>query len=158
MRTLTVMLVLIHPWYVNAVSKTRHEVANNVTNNMLALDGHAQQPTVELNPAYRFYCVWQEARQPALASWTQGEWENALDVGRRGSPYVDACVLGLTKRSWAIILTCLSMVVILACIPLLLLVARRRQPGQPLIPGCCMCCDCCPPKRDLGPPLHFATM
>merc|ERR1719336_3488752 len=94
--------------YVNAVSKNHQEVANVATNSQLEVSGHAQQPIMELNPAYRFHCVWQEARQPALASWTRAEWAEALDIDRGDSLYADPCLLGLTKLCWAVILTGLS--------------------------------------------------
>mmetsp|Transcript_22612 Transcript_22612/g.51736 ORF Transcript_22612/g.51736 Transcript_22612/m.51736 type:complete len:180 (+) Transcript_22612:50-589(+) len=50
---------------------------------------------------------------------------------------VDPCLLGLTKVAWATIAALLSMVVVLACIPFVLIVSRRRPPGQPLF-GCCI--------------------
>jgi len=158
MRTLILTLGLVQPWHSNTLSEIRHEVANDATSNMFTVGEHVQQPTMALNPAYRFHCIWQGTRQPALASWTRDSWAKALGLHKRDNLYADPCLLGLTKLGWAVILTVFSMAVIFFCIPLLLIVSRRRPPGQPLIPGCCTCLDCCcKPEMNLGPPLQLVT-
>mmetsp|Transcript_74393 Transcript_74393/g.210503 ORF Transcript_74393/g.210503 Transcript_74393/m.210503 type:complete len:193 (-) Transcript_74393:82-660(-) len=114
--------------------------------------------TVELDPTYRFLCVWHERSGPGLATLpmprvTLQAWEAVMkDMGQPGMStlgsvrYDDPCVLGFTKLTWACFLTGISMIIVIVCIPVLLLISRRRPPGAPIFPDCC-CDSCCQAKR-----------
>lgn len=63
---------------------------------------------------------------------------NGTVVGVNGTVVVvDACVLGISKYGWAVVLTALSMMVLLMCIPLVLSISRRRPPGTSMCPALC---------------------
>mmetsp|Transcript_115020 Transcript_115020/g.358175 ORF Transcript_115020/g.358175 Transcript_115020/m.358175 type:complete len:158 (+) Transcript_115020:189-662(+) len=110
----------------------------------------------ELDPQYRFLCVWRRPGATSVFPPSFAARNGPLDLPP-GDTHVDPCFLGLKKFAWAIILTGLSLVGIILCIPLLLVVSRRRPPGQPLFPDCC-CDGCCAPKRQpLPPPLQFSA-
>mmetsp|Transcript_97119 Transcript_97119/g.258071 ORF Transcript_97119/g.258071 Transcript_97119/m.258071 type:complete len:187 (-) Transcript_97119:94-654(-) len=133
----------------------------------------------ELDPRYRFICVWRHpekkydetqyesapftpllSRLPEVIAQFREERQSPLDLGplQPGEYYMDPCILGLKKLTWAIVLCGLSLVTIIFCIPFLLVISRRRPPGQPLFPDCCCFDCCCAPKRPpLPPTLHFAT-
>mmetsp|Transcript_6531 Transcript_6531/g.20577 ORF Transcript_6531/g.20577 Transcript_6531/m.20577 type:complete len:167 (-) Transcript_6531:85-585(-) len=115
----------------------------------------------ELDPEYHFVCVW----RPPRAGDSQGREATAQPRAPPqqtplalppGDPNMDLCVLSLRKITWAIIFTVLSIISIILCVPFLLIVSRRRPPGQPLFPDCCCSDVCCAPKRlPLPPALHF---
>eukprot|EP00420_Gonyaulax_spinifera_P025103 CAMPEP_0197897578 /NCGR_PEP_ID=MMETSP1439-20131203/42258_1 /TAXON_ID=66791 /ORGANISM="Gonyaulax spinifera, Strain CCMP409" /LENGTH=191 /DNA_ID=CAMNT_0043518215 /DNA_START=150 /DNA_END=722 /DNA_ORIENTATION=+ len=120
-----------------------------------------QRPAgVELDPRYRFVCVRQAALfalhmalrqdpQPDEAGSKVAPPEPSdLATFPKDAPYVDPCVLGMTKLAWAAFLTGVCIVILLLCMPCLLIIARRRPPGHPIIPGCdCYGGCCCEHKR-----------
>mmetsp|Transcript_86651 Transcript_86651/g.240274 ORF Transcript_86651/g.240274 Transcript_86651/m.240274 type:complete len:181 (+) Transcript_86651:164-706(+) len=119
----------------------------------------------ELDPRYRFICVWRQhlpntflgvgqAMMSARLTQREEPETSGSDATRADNElYMDPCVLGLTKLTWACVLTGFSLIVIILCIPFLLVISRRRPPGQPLFD----CCDgCCETKRQpLPPTLQF---
>lgn len=102
--------------------------------------------------AYYFWCG-----HPAVA----GEGADAVPLPiDGGEPITGWCMFGVTRFGWACLLTAASMCTIVGCVPFLLIISRRRPPGEPMLP--CPCCgdDCStvtgpmahPPAQRLPPP------